>query len=138
MHHNQFVSDSPLIAAWRGSVLLISTADRAAAAAPRFAAVGARVTVCSDDTVGDYLDEGSLCAIDADALDGGIDAARAIAARLARLAPQLPAIIFSARVDAQQFSDRPGEPVRLRAPLSALSLRVALGHILRGRMPAAA
>ena len=48
--------------------------------------------------------------------------------------PRLPVIIVGAHQGEQSFPEDIERPVRLRAPVSAVSLRVGFEHALRGRM----
>jgi hypothetical protein len=70
---------------------------------------------------------------------GGLEAAQ----RLVRLAGQAgaqgPVILISTEVGEQIFPTDPAAPVLLRAPLTAVSLRLGFEHALRGRLiPSAA
>lgn len=71
-----------------------------------------------------------LLVIDAEA-GGGLATARALLSLMRRSGVETPAIIVSQGVPAQAFPDDPGEPVLLRAPLSAVGLRVAVEFALR-------
>jgi hypothetical protein len=67
---------------------------------------------------------------------GGV--ALAEAQRLSALArtvrAMLPVIILSSEVAGQVFPEDPAGPILLRAPASAVSLRVGVEHALRGRL----
>ncbi len=71
---------------------------------------------------------------------GGLEAGRRAVAMLGRANEVTRVILVSAEVGVQQFPELPGQPILLRAPLSAVSLRVGFEHALRDRLvyPAAA
>ncbi len=75
-----------------------------------------------------------LLVIDAEAA-GGLTAAQSALASMRRNGIATPAIIVSHGVKEQTFPVDPMEPVLLRAPLSAVSLRVAVEFALRDRSP---
>lgn len=75
----------------------------------------------------------SLFVIDADGL-GGNDEAQRICGLLKGAFPRLPVIIVGGCDGAQSFPEDVERPVRLRAPVSAVSLRVGFEHALRERM----
>lgn len=75
----------------------------------------------------------SLFVIDADGL-GGADEAQRICGLLKGAFPRLPVIIVGGHVGEQSFPEDIERPVRLRAPVSAVSLRVGFEHALRERM----
>ncbi len=75
----------------------------------------------------------SLFVIDADGL-GGADEAQRICGLLKGAFPRLPVIIVGGNTVTQSFPEDSQHPVRLRAPVSAVSLRVGFEHALRDRM----
>jgi hypothetical protein len=75
----------------------------------------------------------SLFVIDADGL-GGNDEAQRICGLLKGAFPRLPVIIVGGHAGEQSFPEDAERPVRLRAPVSAVSLRVGFEHALRDRM----
>lgn len=74
-----------------------------------------------------------LFVIDCDAI-GGIDAGRRAFAMLGEVGRRLPVILISRECQGQQFPEDRSSPVLLRAPLSAVSLRVGFEHALRDRL----
>lgn len=74
-----------------------------------------------------------LFVIDADSL-GGVDAVDRALSCQGGDRGRVPMIVISADCREQRFPDDRSEPVRLRAPLSAVSLRVGLEHSLRDRL----
>lgn len=75
-----------------------------------------------------------LLVIDAEAA-GGLPTARAVLSMMRRSGVKTSAIIVSQGVKEQTFPLDPAEPVLLRAPLSAVGLRVAVEYALRDRLP---
>jgi hypothetical protein len=74
-----------------------------------------------------------LFVIDADGLGGGKEAQR-ICGLLKGAFPRLPVIIVGGDVVAQSFPEDIEHPVRLRGPVSSVSLRVGFEHALRERL----
>lgn len=73
-----------------------------------------------------------LLVIDAEGMT--LEDAQRLAALAHSVRAMLPVIILSAGVAGQVFPEDPAEPVLLRAPVSAVSLRVGFEHALRGRL----
>lgn len=65
---------------------------------------------------------------------GGIEAGRRVIQMMGRAAERMRVILIGNEVAAQSFPDEPGQPILLRAPLSAVSLRVGFEHALRERL----
>ncbi len=65
---------------------------------------------------------------------GGTEAGRRAHSMLGAVAERVPMILISAEYQRQQFPEERAAPVQLRAPLSAVSLRVGMEHALRGRL----
>lgn len=65
---------------------------------------------------------------------GGIEAGRRVMTMMGRAAERTRVILISAETREQSFPDDPGQPILLRAPLSAVSLRVGFEHALRERL----
>jgi hypothetical protein len=100
----------------------------------RLAGLGCRITVEPDvgrALAAMALHPRDLLVIDAEAT-GGLGTARAVLSLMRRSGVETPAIIVSRGVQGQTFPDDPAEPVLLRAPLSAVGLRVAVEFALRG------
>jgi len=74
-----------------------------------------------------------LFVIDCDAFGGVAEARRAIA-MMGDVALRVPVILISRDCPSQIFPADRGMPVVLRAPLSAVSLRVGFEHALRDRL----
>lgn len=76
-----------------------------------------------------------LLVVDAEAT-AGLPAAQAVLALMRRSGVATPAIIVSHGIREQTFPSDPAEPVLLRAPLSAVGLRVAVEYALRDQSQA--
>lgn len=117
---------------------LLLTAAGDGATERRLAALGARVEVhdemyaALDAALSDPADFG-LFVMEADAfggLDGGLRAHRL----LGEVARRLPTILVTGECREQVFPQGQDGPTILRAPLSAVSLRVGFEHALRARL----
>lgn len=99
----------------------------------RLAGLGCTITL-EPDVAGaiSALCEGGqdLVVIDAEAV-GGLYTAQSIVSLMRRGGADMPAIIVSQGLHQQTFPEDPAEPVILRAPLSAVGLRVAIEFALR-------
>jgi hypothetical protein len=65
---------------------------------------------------------------------GGLEAALRAHRMLGATAERLPAILVSSDCRTQIFPEERNQPVILRSPASAVSLRVGMEHALRGRL----
>lgn len=65
---------------------------------------------------------------------GGLEAGRRMIAMLGRAAERMPVILVSSEVRVQTFPGDSAGPIELRAPASAVSLRVGFEHALRDRL----
>ena len=74
-----------------------------------------------------------LLVIDCEAL-GGLTAAQSWLSLLQKRGVALPVILLVSRSVQQEFPNDKGSPVVLRAPVSAVSLRVGFQHALRDRL----
>lgn len=74
-----------------------------------------------------------LFVMDCDGL-GGIEAGQRAVATLAAVHSRVPVILVSKEQAAQVFPQERDAPVCLRAPISAVSLRVGFEHALRDRL----
>lgn len=74
-----------------------------------------------------------LLVVDCDSL-GGAEAGHRAVTTLAAVQSRVPVILISAGHAAQSFPQDKEAPVCLRAPLSAVSLRVGFEHALRDRL----
>ena len=104
----------------------------------RLAQVGAMVDTAGDvySAMAEVIDDPSgyaLLVIDADSM-GGIEAVESALSRLAELRARVPVILLSRECSEQSFPNDRAKSIRLRNPLSAVSLRIALEHALRARV----
>lgn len=74
-----------------------------------------------------------LCVLECDAF-GGVERVERALALMGGAAGSVPVILLSAECREQIFPEDRHEPILLRAPVSAVALRVALQHALRDRM----
>lgn len=82
--------------------------------------------------IDDPLDYG-LCVIDCDAV-GGLEAGRRAVQLLSVATRRVPVILISSECRGQEFPADSHAPVVLRAPASAVSMRVGFEHALRDRL----
>lgn len=65
---------------------------------------------------------------------GGLDMGEHAVRTLAAAGLRLPVVLISRDQPQHDFPQEPGQPVRLRGPVSAIGLRVGLEHALRDRL----
>jgi hypothetical protein len=134
---HDFETASALPVNWGVRVLMLAGTE----AAPVVAKVGAiagpvevltevyaALSAIIDDPTG-Y----GLFVVDLDSTGGAETGARALST-LAAVQSRVPVILVSRDHVRQNFPQDRGQPVCLRAPLSAVSLRVGLEHALRDRL----
>jgi hypothetical protein len=122
----------------RGFKVMLAGADAESAVAGKLARLGGEVEAEPEGfmALGAVMDDPQgygLFVINADGV-GGDEAAQRICALLKGAYPRLPVIIVGGGCAEQHFPEEIVEPVRLRAPLSAVSLRVGFEHAMRERM----
>jgi hypothetical protein len=122
----------------RGLRIMLTGASADSAVADKLARLGGAVEAEPEafmalSMVMDDPNGYSLFVIDADGL-GGAEEAQRICGLLKGAFPRLPVIIVGAHAGEQSFPEDIERPVRLRAPVSAVSLRVGFEHALRERM----
>ena len=135
--NHDFNPAAALPVGWGVRVLLL-TAEQRSPLQDRIAGLGgmidletevyAALSAMIDDPMG-Y----GLFVMDCDGL-GGIEAGQRAAATLAAVHSRVPVILVSKDHAAQVFPQERDAPVCLRAPLSAVSLRVGFEHALRDRL----
>ncbi len=118
--------------------LLLSTEADRGPIAQRLAGIGGRVEVADELFIGleAALDDPrgyELLVIDCDTM-GGVELGRRATEMLGETARSLPVILISSDCQRQVFPERPNAPTELRAPLSAVSLRVGFEHALREKL----
>ena len=108
----------------------------------RLEALGARVETSPElyTALSEIMDDPSgagLFVVDCDTIGcEGPEAVRRALGVLAETRRSLPVILISAHIRQQSFPEERGQPVLLRAPLSAVSLKVGFEHALRDRIDA--
>jgi hypothetical protein len=122
----------------RGFKVMLAGCDAESAVAGKLARLGGEVEAEPEGfmALGAVMDDPQgygLFVINADGV-GGDEAAQRICALLKGAYPRLPVIIVGGDCAEQRFPEEIVEPVRLRAPLSAVSLRVGFEHAMRERM----
>lgn len=120
-------------------VLVLAAADAAGrdALTARLRVTGAEVeTACEIySALSDLMDdpaEFGLFVMDCDGF-GGLEAGRRAAALLGQLKRRVPVILVTRDCTEQRFPDDWREPAVLRAPVSAVSLRVGMEQLLHHR-----
>lgn len=120
-------------------VLLLAAADAAGrdALTARLRATGAVVEPACEiySALSDLLEDPGdygLFVMDCDGF-GGLEAGRRAAALLGQLQHRVPVILVTRDCAEQRFPDDWREPVVLRAPVSAISLRVGMEQLLHLR-----
>lgn len=134
---HKFDTSDALPVAWGVRVLLLSADDRSPLQG-RIAGLGGSVETETEfySALAAMIDDPmgyGLFVMECDGL-GGIEAGMRAATTLAAVNSRIPMILVSADHTAQVFPQERTEPVRLRAPLSAVALRVGFEHALRDRL----
>ena len=132
-----FPKDDAAQVGWAARTLLVSV-EADPASARRLAGLGARIECCGDlytalSVVMEDPGLADLLVVDCDGL-GGLAEVRRIVRLMGEVAERAPVILVSAEATEQTFSMARLEPTILRAPLSAVALRVAFEHVLRGKV----
>ena len=128
------------IVGWGVRVMLLSPAEVAtdSRVAVRIAGLGGTIEMeneafaALDAMIGDSTGYG-LFVIECDAF-GGLDAGRNLVSMLHKGGVLLPVILMSADCHEQEFPNDSDVPVVLRAPVSAVGLRVGFEHAMRDRL----
>jgi len=136
----QIDQDMAALVGWGVKVLLLAPdyGSRDSRVAVRIAGLGGIVEQetdfysALDSLEGDQAGYG-LFVMEADAF-GGLEDARRMITELRRTDPRIPAIVVSSECESQVFPADDRLPVELRAPLSAVSLRVGFEHAMRNRL----
>jgi hypothetical protein len=122
----------------RGLRVMLAGASADSAVADKLARLGGEVEAEVEGymALGAVMDDPQgygLFVINADGL-GGPEEGQRICALLKGAYPRLPVIIVGGDCRTQSFPEEITDPVRLRAPVSSVSLRVGFEHALRERM----
>jgi len=133
-------ADGASIVGWGMRVLLLSHAETVTktAAGMRIAGLGGKVELESEafaalDTL--IMDETGygLLVIECDSF-GGLAAGRNLVSMLHKGEVSMPVMLLSSDCDEQEFPYEFNRPVVLRAPVSAVGLRVGFEHAMRDRL----
>ena len=133
-------SDVSAIVGWGVRVMLLTTAEvvTQSKAAIRIAGLGGQIEIENEafsaiDTLS--LDDTGygLLVIECDSF-GGLEAGRNLVSMLHKADVSLPVILMSSECNEQVFPTEGNTPVVLRAPISAVSLRVGFEHAMRDRL----
>lgn len=125
---------------WGVRVMLLSPngGEGPGRVAERIAGFGGRIETEADifacvDAIAEDATGFGLLVIECDAF-GGLDAGRRVMSMLGSAGERLPVVLISRDVQEQVFPVDGKAPIQLRAPLSAVSLRVGFEHALRDRL----
>ncbi len=134
---HDFDKGGALPVGWGVRVLFL-TADQDSPLEARIAGLGGAVEIETEvySALAAMIDDPmgyGLFVMDCDGL-GGIEAGERAAITLAAVKSRVPVILISKDHGAQVFPQEKEAAVRLRAPLSAVSLRVGFEHALRDRL----
>ncbi|WP_022704963.1 hypothetical protein [Pseudorhodobacter ferrugineus] len=133
-------SDVSAIVGWGVRVMILTSAEEVtqSKAAVRIAGLGGQVEIENEafsalDTL--ILDDTGygLLVIECDSF-GGLAAGRNLVSMLHKGGVSLPVILVSSDCTEQEFPYEGNAPVVLRAPISAVSLRVGFEHAMRDRL----
>lgn len=122
---------------WGVRVMVLSPDGGESRTIERIAGLGGRVEVESDlytavETLNDDATGYGLFVMECDGF-GGLEAGARAVAMMGRAVERMPVILVSSEVAVQTFPETHA-PVLLRAPLSAVALRVGFEHALRERL----
>jgi len=136
----QFDHDEAALVGWGVRVLLLAPDHglHEGRVAARIAGLGGVVEQETDFySALDALDSDhtgfGLFVMEADAF-GGLEEARRMLAQLRRTDPAIPVIVIASDCTIQNFPTDDRAAIELRAPLSAVSLRVGFEHAMRHRL----
>lgn len=135
-----FEHGNAALVGWGIRVMLVTTDGADGVTARRLASLGGQVETVDElfTALGAVMDDPlgyQLLVIDADCI-GGIEAGRRAFSMLGNAATKVPVILVSRDCAEQTFPEDRSTPAMLRAPLSAVSLRVGFEHALRDRLSA--
>ncbi len=119
-------------------VLLVSADDQSGLIASRLASLGSMIECATEVFTGLEAMHNDPAGYELFVLDcdtcGGIETGIKAVSMLAGTSRHIPAILVSQDCKLQVFSEDPNKPTILRAPLTAVSLRVGFEHALRDRL----
>lgn len=136
----QIEPEAAALVGWGVRVMLLSPEGGAGTPgiAERLAGFGGIVDAEEDlfaaiETMANDATGYGLFVMDCDAF-GGIEAGHRAVTMVTRVMGRIPVILVTAACPRQVFPEDPAAPVVLRAPVSAVSLRVGFEHALRDRV----
>ena len=133
---HQIETESSTLVGWGVRVLLLTPEEdiKRSKIAEKLAGLGGRVEVEADvfTAIDDAMGYG-LFVVECDAY-GGLEEGRKILSMLRKSSVEIPAILLSSECPEQMFPSDQNGPIVLRAPLSAVALRVGFEHALRERL----
>jgi hypothetical protein len=121
-------------------VLLLTSEGEAGMMGRRLASLGTRVDVVDElfSAISELIDDPAgyaLLVVDCDGANvGGLEAAQKAVRMLGEVAQRVSVILVSSECREQRFPPDRTQPVLLRAPLSAVSVKVGFEHALRDRL----
>jgi len=133
-----FEPEDAAIVGWGIRVMLVTQDGTDGPVARRLAGLGGQVE-CQTELVSalskliEDPDGYGLCAVECDG-SGGLDSAREACRMLGKDASRVPVILIARDCPTQVFPADRHLPIVLRAPVSAVSLRVGFEHALRDRL----
>lgn len=135
---NSFDPQASTVVGFGIRTLLISTEVLDGPLARKLAGLGCRVEDCDElylalDHVMDGPQGYDLIVVDCDTT-GGLGQGKRAHALLKATGRCIPVILVSSECQAQSFPFNRHEPTELRAPLSAISLRVGFEHAMQERL----
>ena len=125
---------------WAMRILVLSSEGESGILGRRLAGLGGTVEACDElfKALSDIIEDPSgygLFVIDCDSANvGGLEAAQRAIQLVGEAACRVPVILISHECHEQRFPMERRVPVILRAPLSAVSLKVGFEHALRDRL----
>lgn len=131
--------DSAAMVGRAARALLLTAEGPAGIMERRLAALGARVDIVGELFVAlsELIDDPSgyaVFVVDCDSANvGGLAAAQHVIKMLGEVAQRVSVVLVSSECHEQRFPQERTAPVVLRAPLSAVSLKVGFEHALRER-----
>jgi hypothetical protein len=133
-------TETAALVGWGVRVMLLSAEQGVGSgrAADRLAGLGGVVEVETDffsavEALNDDATGYGLFVMECDGF-GGLEAGRNALSMMGCLVERMPVILVSAEVAVQTFPEQAHAPILLRAPLSAVGLRVGFEHALRDRL----
>jgi hypothetical protein len=133
-----FLSEGAAQVGWSVRVLLVAAEDAGEGIERRLGGIGASIIRVGDiysaiSMAMEDPDIADLLVVDCDPL-GGLGEMRRIVKLMGEAMAKVPVILVTSDCQTQIFALERTEPTVLRAPLSAVSTRVAFEHVMRDRL----